>query len=205
MATRGEMSNSHDFSFDGGALCLDFANTWGGRPISAEESLEDINDLFAWGVAAGLVSDDEIDGVRRRVNEPKKVYRDAIELREAIYATCRSLAAKGIPSRKDLAVLNSVLRTALPNLELGIRGDGCCWEWADASTVSDRILWPVARSAADLITSTNSTRIRECAGDGCSWLFLDTSRNRRRKWCSMSSCGNRAKARRHYARKKSKA
>lgn len=198
------MGDSHVFSFDGGALCLDFANTCGDRPIAAEDHLEGIEDLFAWGVAAGLVSDDEIDRVRRRVSEPEKVYGDAIELREAIYAICTSLAANRVPSRRDLAILNSVLRTALPNLELGIRGDGCCWEWADASTVGDRILWPVARSAADLLTSAASTRIRECAGDGCSWLFLDESRNQRRKWCSMSSCGNRAKARRHYARKQSK-
>jgi predicted RNA-binding Zn ribbon-like protein len=198
------MSDSHDFSFDGGALCLDFANTFGDRPISVEENLKGIEDLFAWGTAAGLVSDDEIDRVRRRVKEPEVVFGDAIELREAIYAICTSLAAKRVPSRRDLKILNSVLRTALPNLELGIRGGGCCWEWADASTVSDRILWPVARSAADLLTSAASAQIRECAGDGCSWLFLDTSRNHRRKWCSMSSCGNRAKARRHYARKQSK-
>ena len=101
-------------------------------------------------------------------------------------------------------MINSTLRAALPNLELGVRGDGCCWRWSDASTASDRIIWPVARSAADLLTGDTAELLRECAGEGCSWLFLDRSRNHRRKWCSMSSCGNRAKARRHYARTRSK-
>ncbi len=59
------------------------------------------------------------------------------------------------------------------------------------------MLW----SAADLLTTAELALVGECAGEGCSWLFLDTSRNRSRLWCSMEDCGNRAKARRHYARK----
>jgi predicted RNA-binding Zn ribbon-like protein len=64
----------------------------------------------------------------------------------------------------------------------------------------DQMLWPVARSAAELLTSERAGRVRECASETCSWLFLDGSRNGRRKWCDMASCGNRAKARRYYAR-----
>lgn len=197
------MSNSQTFSFDAGALCLDFANTCGDRPRCSEEKLGSVEDLFGWGTAAGLVSHDETDRFLA-TGDGDEAVREAVALREAIYSVCSALATGGVPHRRDLATINSTLRAALPNLELGVRGGGCCWRWSDASTASDRIIWPVARSAADLLTGDMVGLLRECAGDDCSWLFLDQSRNHRRKWCSMSSCGNRAKARRHYARNKTK-
>ena len=64
------------------------------------------------------------------------------------------------------------------------------------------MLWRLAVDASDLLTSTDLDRVRECSGDTCSWLFLDRSRNRSRRWCDMADCGNRAKARRHYSRLK---
>ena len=63
-------------------------------------------------------------------------------------------------------------------------------------------LWPIARSAAHLLTSAELTRVRECDGTSCNWLFFDRSRGGSRRWCSMESCGNRAKARRHYRRRR---
>ncbi|NMB90574.1 MAG: hypothetical protein GYA17_19605 [Chloroflexi bacterium] len=63
------------------------------------------------------------------------------------------------------------------------------------------MLGPVAQSAAELLTSPESDRVRQCAAeDGCGWLFYDTSRNRSRRWCDMGTCGNKAKAQRHYRR-----
>jgi len=62
------------------------------------------------------------------------------------------------------------------------------------------VLWPVAHDAAELLASDQLPRLRECAADDCCWLFLDESKNRSRVWCDMRVCGNRAKARRHYAR-----
>jgi predicted RNA-binding Zn ribbon-like protein len=63
-----------------------------------------------------------------------------------------------------------------------------------------QVLWPVIRSAADLVTSPDISQIRECGAPDCNWLFLDRSRSGRRRWCDMSTCGNRAKARRYYSR-----
>jgi len=197
------MTEPHQFSFSAGALCLDFANTCGDRPICAEEHLTGADDLVAWGAQAGLLAAAECRRFDRRPEMSPAVLDAALKLREAIYATCAALAASHVPRRSDLETISAVLRDALPNLVLGIHDSGCCWEWSGAASPSDRILWPVARSAADLLTSDDVSRLRECAGEGCSWLFLDSSRNGRRKWCSMSSCGNRAKAKRHYARRKS--
>ena len=64
----------------------------------------------------------------------------------------------------------------------------------------DKMIWAVARSAADLLTSADLKRVGVCAGEGCGWLFFDTSKNNSRRWCAMEDCGNRAKARRHYQR-----
>jgi predicted RNA-binding Zn ribbon-like protein len=64
----------------------------------------------------------------------------------------------------------------------------------------DALIWPIVLAAAELLASDSRRQIHECAGEGCGWLFLDTSRNRRRRWCTMESCGNRAKARRFYQR-----
>ena len=76
------------------------------------------------------------------------------------------------------------------------------WGWAAEPARLDRPLWPVVLSAAKLLSSDQLQRVHRCPGkDGrCGWLFLDTSKAGRRQWCSTQGCGNRAKARRHYAR-----
>ena len=76
------------------------------------------------------------------------------------------------------------------------------WTRTDAADSLTAPLRPVVRSAAELLTSPETLlRVRECDGTDCTWLFLDQSRNRSRRWCSMESCGNRAKVRRHYRRR----
>jgi predicted RNA-binding Zn ribbon-like protein len=62
------------------------------------------------------------------------------------------------------------------------------------------MLWPIASSAADLLTSERLKKVRLCEAKTCTWLFLDESRNHSRRWCDMKVCGNREKARRHYQR-----
>ncbi len=77
------------------------------------------------------------------------------------------------------------------------------WTWRPADRRDlDRLLWPVAWSAGELLASPDLARVRQCGGAGCAWLFLDTSRNQSRRWCDMSVCGNRAKARRFRAQAK---
>jgi predicted RNA-binding Zn ribbon-like protein len=66
------------------------------------------------------------------------------------------------------------------------------------------LLAPVLWSAADLLGAGRLARMRQCANPDCGWLFLDRSKSGNRRWCSMSACGNRAKAHRHYQREKSK-
>ena len=77
--------------------------------------------------------------------------------------------------------------------------EGYAFIWPGTDDLA-RPLWPLALSAGDLLTSADRERVKECAADNCSWLFLDMSRNRSRRWCDMAVCGNRAKARRFRAR-----
>ena len=78
--------------------------------------------------------------------------------------------------------------------------DGFAWAWSDEQAALDPMLWRIARSAADLLTSGELGRVRECADEVCGWVFLDMSKNQSRRWCDMKECGNQAKSRRHYER-----
>ena len=94
-----------------------------------------------------------------------------------------------------------ILEQAPARDALSARDGGFAWAAGAPGTPLRRPLWPVLWSAADLLTSDRLARVRSCGDPRCGWLFLDTSRNRSRRWCDMADCGNRAKARRHYARR----
>lgn len=196
----------HDFDLSGGSLCLDFTNTVEDRPRADSEHLGEYRDLLGWARQTGILSARQSAALERQAErEPSRAaaaFKRSLALRETLYRIFARIARSESPRRGDLERLNSALRKALPHLEIDEVDDGFGWRWTGAADAWDRPLWPVVRSAADLLTSDDSTAIRECAAEGCSWLFVDRSRNRRRRWCDMTTCGNRAKARRHYERRK---
>jgi predicted RNA-binding Zn ribbon-like protein len=125
----------------------------------------------------------------------------AIRLREAIYRVFSNQAWEKRVNPNDLAILNEALPQAMSHLQITPSSQGFDWEWTKVQDEFDQILWSVARSAGELLTSDNLDRVSECADDrGCGYLFVDMSRNRSRRWCSMEACGNRAKAARNYER-----
>lgn len=189
-------------------LCLDFANTleWHASD-HPEEHVHSYKDLVSWARDKGIL--DEQDGgrlLRQAEQHPlkaKRVYEKAISLREAVYRIFSRVAAGGEPDEPDLEILSGFLPEALSHLRLDQTQGGLTWQWRAAEDDLDRIWWPIARSAADLLTSREIDRVGECADDrGCGWLFFDMSRNRSRRWCDMKDCGNRNKVRRYYARHK---
>jgi predicted RNA-binding Zn ribbon-like protein len=189
----------------GGQPCLIFANTMGGsRPAAELEYLHDYTDLLAWSHHAGLLTACETERLlaeaTRRPGEAAQVFERAILLRETIYRIFSAVAAGGAPKTADLGILNEALAEVLVNLQVTPTETGFTWSWRSDPEALDSMLWPVVRSAGELLTSAELQRVHECAGDTCSWLFIDTSRNHSRRWCDMSDCGNRAKAKRHYAR-----
>jgi len=194
------------FDFDSGALCLDFANTIPDRPRCTRDKLVGYGHLVAWGVQSGTLSDDEAERLartaRRNPSLAARAMRSSRALRESVYRTFSSCAAGTAPPADDLALINRSLRQAMAHRRVHTDASGFHWRWSNDRDLLERIVWPVARSAGDLLVSDDLQWVRECASETCSWLFLDTSRTRRRKWCDMSSCGNREKARRYYRRQK---
>lgn len=197
----------HTFDLDAGALCLDFANTveWHASD-DPDDKLNDYADLVAWAEAAALLSPDQADHLRQMAQKQPQmaeaVFERAIALREAIYRLFADVSEQKAFHAADLTLLNKALSESLPQLQIVPASTGFDWGWAESALAFDQILWPVARSAGELLISDRLERVRQCVDDrGCGYLFVDTSRNRSRRWCSMESCGNRAKAHRHYRRK----
>lgn len=188
----------------GGALCLDFTNSAGNHKSNhPSEYLDSYNDLVAWSLHAGIINNriaqQLLDQATRRNAAARQVYERAIALRESIYHIFLRITEVRSPQANDLDVLNQELSKALAHSRIVSTKEGFKWAWSDEIQL-DRMLWSVVRSTADLLTSGNLDRVSQCGDDQCGWLFIDTSKNRSRRWCNMNDCGNRAKARRHYSR-----
>jgi predicted RNA-binding Zn ribbon-like protein len=188
-----------EFEFSGGTLCLDFVNTKENRSTAAPiEKLESYDDLARWGSGAGLVGRDT--RVRAHPAAATAALRDARNLREALFVV---ILTPNDPPAEELSTVNRFLSLAMGKSALVRRKTGLAWEWpADPTDLRGPILWPVVRSAADLLSSPDRELVRQCAADTCDWLYLD--RQHRRRWCSMDTCGNRAKAARYYSRRKTR-
>jgi len=194
-----------EFEYSGGALCLDFANTWSNRSDAAKDRLTGYDDLLRWAGGSGTLSDAERaeleKAARRSGDETTAVFAEAVVIREALFRICDAVARGVSPAAADLEVLNEGLES-VPQQRLCCGGACCEWRWPDGPTDLRRVLWPVIRSAADLLTSPDAERIRQCEAPDCSWLFLDRSRNRSRQWCTMEDCGNVSKVRRFRQRRR---
>jgi predicted RNA-binding Zn ribbon-like protein len=191
-----------------GWLCLDFANTvaWHASH-SPEETLNTYADLIEWSANRGIVSGHTRDLLLRKSKEEpaeaQVILGKARGVRESIYRML-SDAAHGNPIKiSDLKGFNKALASTLSHSRLVPDQRGLKWDWDSQPGKLDSVIWPVVKSAVDLMTSEAMKRVGQCADDrGCGWLFWDTSRNRSRRWCDMSDCGNRAKVRRFYAKKR---
>jgi len=186
------------FAFLGGALCLDFANTaFREDGVPVWDALEGYGDVLAWGVAAGLLAPGEGD---LSGADDGAAFAAAVALREQVYRVFAALAGGGTANPRDLDALDAAQRDAFGHRRLVAEGRSFRWEWAGAGTALDRVRWRVAESASELLTGGSLSRVRRCAGEDCTRLFLDTSRGGRRRWCDMSHCGNVAKVRRFRTR-----
>jgi predicted RNA-binding Zn ribbon-like protein len=177
-------------------LCLDFANTrfWRGTEAPTEQ-FSTFTDVTDWARKnAALLG-------RRKVANQAADFAAALALREAIYRAFLAIAEAKRPRESDLAAL--ALPAGAPR-RLGIvpRQDGYAWRVeAGRSASVEALLAPVLWSTWDLLVGPRRAKVRRCANDQCLWLFVDESKSGTRRWCSMASCGNRAKAHRHYRRK----
>lgn len=168
------------FEFFGGSIPLDFAATLRGRLQGVERDLlAEPRDLARWLVAAGLtkrkpaVTDDDL--------------ADARALREALYRLGLARATGEPFPDRDRALLNRWAAAAAPAPRL--ERDGVSWKGEGVGA----FLAAIARTAVELLGGELGDRIRQCSAERCATLFVDTSRSAHRKWCSMATCGNKAK------------
>jgi predicted RNA-binding Zn ribbon-like protein len=195
------------FEYTGGSLALDFVNTVENRNNEQRlEMLTDYGRLLEWARGERFLPPQCLNRLERLAREDpaqaQSVLRRVIRLREALHATFTAVVEERTIPAECLDTLNTAAREAATHARLTQNDEKLAWEWIDPDRHLDSLLWPVARAAAQLLTSSELSFIRCCASDTCRWLFLDKTKNHRRRWCEMKTCGNRDKARRYYQRQK---
>jgi predicted RNA-binding Zn ribbon-like protein len=178
---------------------LDFVNTIDPRQGNTTiDYLRNYTDLAAWGARAGVISPETSSRLTRlaRQNNAKadQALENSRQLREALYHIFFRIAVDRRPSPSDLELLRTAFQEALGHAKLEQYGRGFCWR---LDPDLEFIRWSVARDAVAMLESDALKRLKLCPGNNCGWVFLDTSKNGTRRWCSMAGCGNRTKARRH--------
>lgn len=183
----------------GGRTSLDFANTISGiSTVFEKDHLTGPDALLAWLRHVGLVTAPE-GSAAGRWNEPDALDK-ALSLRAVINRIGSALVQQQEPDPADLAALNDVAGRGFGKLALTRTDDGQFGlAVPDAQTVDGVLAW-LAIDVTDLLRFADLTRLRRCIGEDCGWLFHDSSKAGRRRWCDMTVCGNRAKARRHRAK-----
>lgn len=194
------------FQINAGELCLDFINTLDNRPVPErrQELLVSYEELADWAAQAGAVN----ASLRRALIQQAELHparaaavlRRAIDFRETLYRIVQSILARRRLAEDDRHALNKMLGEALSHQQLRATRQGFELDWVQDPVTLEAILWPIARSASQLLTSDDLGRVRQCGSKTCRWMFIDRSKNGSRRWCDMKVCGNRTKARNFYRR-----
>ncbi len=200
--------NAGNLDLPGGRLCLDFVNTvdWRGRAKS-QEFLNSYQDLLLWAQHVEILTSLDVKELtlmsRKNPSEAKTVVDRAKHFREVLYRIFVTNSEGVAVSKKDLDSFNKGLSLTMSQSRIVETADGYSWDTTGVKQIMDWFLNPIVRCAADLLVGREIKRVKRCADSECGWLFVDVSRNRSRRWCDMSDCGNRAKASRFYQKKKS--
>lgn len=193
------------FDVSGGRLCLDLPNTVSNRGSDAPvDHLRSYADVLAWAGQARAAPADVVRALRRRAAADPAAARRAlaatVALREILFRLFGAVAHQRRPRAEDLAALNAAIPEAFARSRLTrTRGGYTLRAEARGDNLASPLA-PVVTSAIDLLTSSDADRVRSCAADACEWLFMDTTKNRTRRWCDMKVCGNREKVRRFRER-----
>lgn len=188
-------------SFVAGSLCLDFANTQGGRDKTRDqERLPDYQAAIEWACAAHTVSEHEGKLLQAMAWKTPAEAAHSLEqlhfFRECLYRLFSALAANQETAPADEECLRSAVAAAVNTARLERHSDGCDWKVETGKAGLNTLLIRIALDAQQLLLSSEMSYVREC--ERCSWLFVDRSKNKRRRWCKAETCGNRARVSRHY-------
>ena len=201
-----ESKHAGNLKLLGGWLCLDFVNTieWWGKKGSVEY-LKTYQDLIEWGRHTNILTYRESQMLSQKAYERRsdadRALNRGIKLRETIYQLFSAISAGNKASAETLMLFNKHLATTMQSARIMESQGEYHWDATGDKNSLDWILNPIIYSAADLLVSEELKKVKSCFNPFCGWLFLDSSRNRSRRWCDMKDCGNRAKALRFYNKK----
>ena len=188
------------FAFVGGDPALDLVNTvdWTAKGPVAER-LVDYPAVLRWAAVGRVIPSAVADRLRRRAAAHPREARAAHARVVRVRGLLHSVFHGGAEGAAALGELDPLVREALTRLTLVPvvrRSARLRWDWVGLDRRLDAPLWPVLRSAADLLVSDEADRIRTCDGPDCGWMYVDRSRNGLRRWCQMRTCGTLEKSRR---------
>ena len=207
------IDDSLPFRFVGGDVGLDLVNTvdWTDRGPERDR-VGSYSRLVEWAVAAKVLGDQEAVRLRGRAetrpDDAADAHTSAMEFRWTLKRLVGAVAdgsGDGTAARAALDELNWFVAESFPHARLELATGGAPrpqWTWARDPERLDALLWPIVRSAAELLASTDPSRLRVCPGPDCGWVYVDRSRNGLRRWCEMSTCGTDEKTRRRRERSK---
>jgi predicted RNA-binding Zn ribbon-like protein len=191
------------FPFVGERLCLDFVNTDLVQDGGRVDLLGGFDDLLAWCVAAEVLGAPQAKEMSARwtTQGTARVFAEARRFRKTLRAMVERVASGGTTvTRPALDAINDVLRARVGELALVRTKGGYETLFLARWTGPEQLLVPVAESAAALLSQGDLSLVRKCEHPACVLYFYDTTKNHRRRWCSMTACGNRAKVAAHYRR-----
>ena len=209
MGTSRNDTKAADFELTAGHAALDFVNTLDNRFHAGGEieRLGEYGDLLRFAERTHLLDAADAARLARSVSPGAgaRALRSARELREGLAGILYGAIDGREPGAKDLAKLERHIQAADRHRELrwqtvpGAR-PRMHWQWRREQSDAELPVWLLAHAASTLALSGSLDRVRACGAETCRWLFMDTSKNRTRRWCDMKICGNRMKARRFQAR-----
>ena len=194
--------NKPPFKLNAEHVALDFVNTLDDRyaPGGPRELLPSYADLIRFCRQAGLVTQAEAARLSALPGaSQEKALRSAIELRELLARVFYRWVEGRSPSAEDRIALEEWSAACARHRELRWKNEHLEWTWKALAADAEAPALLLAQRALDLLIRDELPRLHTCASETCRWLFLDTSKNRTRRWCDMKICGNRAKARRYSA------
>ena len=196
------LPDSHRFVFVGERLWLDFINTDDVQRGMRIDGLADFDALIQWLDRAGVLDAERAAGIRRRAQQQPAGATAALADARRIRAALRALAERGTQAAdvrfNAVTEINRVLGRSAGTRRLEARPDGSfARSFVPVGDAFAGLMIPVVESAADALVLGELTRVRRCADPRCLRVFYDGTKNARRRWCDMATCGNRAKAARH--------
>jgi len=199
------MFETEKFSLIANNLFLDFVNTQKMRNGQPFETLETFADFAAWTIAVRLLGPEQAKDLFEKWNEEKSTSEfllETITFRNTLREMAETIAEGKEISNTAVTAVNEQLQKQSGFTEIEKTENGFEKRFRFDLSEPSKLLQPIAESAADFLCYGNFEFLRKCESSVCVLYFYDTTKNHKRRWCSMNACGNKAKAAAFYKRKK---